>query len=123
MRAICEACDHPQPLDWKPGDLCIECGQAVRRETRCFWCAKWTPAGKFCRRCVAAVVEDRLYVARSRLEDAVRYRFTVHNMLVQLDPDPVLNVAQIYQRHAGTMGRQVAHLRLLDAFHRQRHWS
>ena len=51
MRAVCEGCGAVQPHDWKAGDLCGACGQAVRRDVRCFWCAKWTPQGRFCRAC------------------------------------------------------------------------
>ena len=58
MRAICESCARPQPLDWRAGDHCVWCGQAVRREVRCFWCANWTPAVKFCRTCGAATVDS-----------------------------------------------------------------
>ena len=89
MRAICEACDQPQPVDWKAGDLCIHCGQAVRREVRCFWCAKWTPAGKFCRRCGAGVVDERVYGAARMLKDAGSDRFTIPKMLVELDPEQI----------------------------------
>src|SRR3954470_8391516 len=103
MRAICESCSRPQPVDWKPGDLCVRCGQAVRRETRCFWCARWTPAGKFCRRCGAAVVEDAQYGAAGMLRDGGADRFTIPRMLVELDPEQIENFTRIYQRHAAVM--------------------
>src|SRR6185436_9095074 len=123
MRAICEACDRPQPLDWQAGDLCIQCGQAVRREVRCFWCAKWTPAGKFCRRCGAGVVDERVYGAARMLKDAGSDRFTIPKMLVELDPEQIDNFTQIYQRHAATMQRHVDHVRFLETFLQQRNWS
>src|SRR4051794_38140887 len=105
MRAICEACSHPQPPDWRAGDLCIHCGKAVRHEVRCFWCAKWAPGGKFCRRCGAAVLEERLYGAARMLKDAGTDRFTVPKMMTELDPDQVDNFTQIYQRHAAVLLR------------------
>src|SRR5262249_16409436 len=112
-----------QPIDWKPGDLCVHCGQAVRRETRCFWCARWTPAGKYCRRCGAAVVDDSLYGAARMLRDAGTDRFTVPKMLAELDPEQVDSFIRIYQRHAATMHRHVDHIRFLQNFLQQRHWS
>src|SRR5215510_7808189 len=123
MRAICEVCSRPQPVDWKPGDLCIHCGQAVRRETRCFWCARWTPAGKYCRLCGAAVVEDSLYGAARMLREAGTDRFTIPKMLAELDPEQVDNFTHIYQRHAAAMRRHVEHVSFLENFLEQRAWS
>ena len=56
MRATCETCGHVQPPDWQPGDFCGNCGGVARREKRCHWCVKLTPAGKFCRNCGAHFV-------------------------------------------------------------------
>src|SRR5579871_973837 len=122
-RAICEVCSHPQPLDWKPGDLCTECGQAVRREVRCFWCAKWTPAGKFCRRCGAAVLEESLYGAARMLRDAGADRFRIPQLIGELDPDQLENFTRIYQRHAAVLERHLDHLRFLEGFLHQKIWS
>jgi len=55
----CENCDAQQPNDWKSGDLCGQCGGAVREELRCAWCAKTTPKGKFCKHCGNEVQEDK----------------------------------------------------------------
>ncbi|HTM49313.1 MAG TPA: hypothetical protein VL285_11545 [Bryobacteraceae bacterium] len=123
MRAVCEVCSRPQPVDWKPADLCVHCGQAVRRERRCFWCAKWTPAGKYCRRCGAAVVDDERYGAARMLRDAGTDRFTVPRMLVELDPEQIENFTRIYQRHAAVMRRHMDHVRFLETFLQQRPWS
>jgi len=95
----------------------------VRREVRCFWCAKWTPAGKFCRRCGAGVVDERVYGAARMLKDAGSDRFTIPKMLVELDPEQIDNFTQIYQRHAATMQRHVDHVRFLETVLHQRHWS
>src|SRR5258706_5331691 len=124
MRALCETCGRPQPVDWKPGELCIHCGQTVRREARCFWCVKWTPAaGKYCRTCGAAVVEDRLFGAARMLKDAGVDRFVVPKMLADLDPEQIENFTNIYQRHAAVMNRHVDHVRFLESFLQHKNWS
>ena len=124
MRAICEACSQPQPVDWKAGDLCTACGQAVRPEVRCFWCVKWTPAaGKYCRGCGAAVVPGRLYGAARMLKDAGVDRFGVPRMLAELDPEQVENFTNIYNRHAAALYRHVDHVRSLERFLQRKTWS
>src|ERR1043165_7058304 len=114
MRAICEACTAPQPAAWRAGDLCVQCGQAVRREVRCFWCAKWTPAAKYCRSCGAACVDDRLYGAARMLKDAGTDRFTVPKLLQEFDPEQVENFTRIYQVQAAIVARHVDDVRLLE---------
>ena len=115
-RAICEACSSPQPVDWKPGDLCTQCGQPARREVRCFWCAKWTPAGKFCRRCGAAVLDEERYGAARMLREAGTDRFTIPKLIVELDPEQVDNFSRIYQRHEAALHLHVEHVRFLEQF-------
>lgn len=116
MRASCEACGGYQPPDWKPGDLCVHCGKVARRESRCFWCAKWTPEGKFCRHCGASVVSDELYGAARMLKDAGTDRFTVPKLLLELDPDQIENFGRIYQRQAAMVARHVDDLLFLERF-------
>lgn len=123
MRALCEACGQPQPPDWSPGDQCVHCGQSVRRELRCFWCAKWTPAAKFCRSCGAETVEPRLYGAARMLKDAGTDRFTVPKQIRDFDPEQIENFSRIYQRHAIAVARHVDDLRFLERFLRQKAWS
>jgi hypothetical protein len=115
MRACCEACERPQPVDWRPGDLCIHCGQAVRQELRCFWCVEWTPAAKYCRGCGAEVVEQRLFGAARMLKDAGTDRFTVPKLLRELDPEQVENFTRIYQRQAAVVERHLSDLRLIES--------
>ncbi len=121
--AVCAACGGAQPADWKAGDLCAHCGQASRREVRCYWCAKATPVAKFCRSCGAAVVEDRLYGAARMLKEAGTDRFTIPRLLGELDPDQIENFSRIYQRHAMAVSRHADELRFLERFLRQKHWS
>lgn len=123
MRAICEACTQPQPPGWQAGDLCTHCGQAVRREVRCFWCAKWTPLAKYCRSCGAECVEDRLYGAARMIKDAGTDRFTVPKLLKELDPDQIENFTRIYQRQAAMVARHVDDVRLLERHLYHRQWS
>ncbi|MBI4905250.1 MAG: hypothetical protein HY820_16565 [Acidobacteria bacterium] len=123
MRAICESCTLPQPPGWKAGDYCVHCGKTVRRELRCFWCAKWTPAAKFCRSCAAVVVEPEQYGAARMLKHAGVDRFTIPKMLGEMDPEQIENFANIYSRHATVMTQHVEQARLLERSLYQRHWS
>ncbi len=116
MRAVCEACGAPQPPEWRPGELCGACGAAVRRDVRCFWCAKWTPFARFCRSCGAEVVEETLYGAARMLKDAGTDRFTVPRMLRELDTAQVENFSRIYQRHAVAVARHADEVRFLERF-------
>jgi hypothetical protein len=123
MRAACEACGRPQPVDWRPGDLCVHCGQPVRREVRCFWCTRLVPAAKFCRRCGAAVIEAAQYGAARMLKDAGADRFTIPKMLVELDPDQIETFTRIYQQHAGIAAHHVDQFRFLESCLEQNGWS
>ena len=123
MRATCEACGELQPPDWKPGEQCVHCGRAVRRDVRCFWCAKRTPLAKFCRGCGAAVVEETLYGAARMLKDAGTDRFTIPKMLRELEPDQIENFSRIYQRHAVAVARHVDEVRFLERFLFQKTFS
>src|SRR5436190_1492257 len=123
MRALCEGCGKHQPPDWRAGDLCSFCGQAVRRDVRCYWCAKWVPAAKFCRSCGAVVVDEKLYGAARMLKDAGTDRFTIPKQLQDFDPDQIENFSRIYQRHSIAVARHVDDLRFLERFLRHKHWS
>ena len=123
MRAQCEACEKFQAPDWKAGDLCSFCGKSVRRDVRCYWCAKWVPAAKFCRSCGAAIVEERLYGAARMLKDAGTDRFTIPKQLKEFDPDQIENFSRIYQRHAIAVAAHVDAVRTAEQFLRQKHWS
>jgi hypothetical protein len=123
MRALCEGCGKHQAPDWKAGDLCSYCGKAVRHDVRCYWCAKWVPAAKFCRSCGAVVVDERLYGAARMLKDAGTDRFTIPKQLKEFDPDQIENFSRIYQRHSIAVARHVDEVRFLERFLRQKHWS
>ena len=123
MRAICAVCAQAQPPDWRPGDLCSHCGQAVRHDLRCFWCAKWVPAARFCRACGAETVPEASYPAARMLKHAGVDRFAVPKKLAECDPEQLDNFSRIYQRQAVVVARHVDDLRFLERFLRQRHWS
>ena len=123
MRAVCAACAQAQPPDWRPGDLCTHCGQAVRHDRRCFWCAKWVPVARFCRACGAETVPEARYGAARMLKDAGVDRFAVPKKLTELDAEQLDNFTRIYQRQAVVVARHVDDLRFLERFLRQRHWS
>ena len=123
MRALCESCSKPQPVDWKPGEQCVHCGAAVRRDVRCFWCAKGTPAGKFCRSCGADLVDEPLYGAARMLKDAGTDRFTVPKLLKEFDEDRIQHFTRLYQRHAAAAARHVDDLRFLERFLFHKGWS
>src|SRR5258708_35362284 len=114
MRAICEVCSGAQLTDWKPGDLCIHCGHAVRREARCFWCAKWTPAGKYCRRCGAAVVDDSLYGAARMLREAGTAGLTGPKVLAAPRPEQGANFRRLSPPHAATIPARGGTVHLLQ---------
>ncbi len=123
MRAVCETCSQAQPPGWRPGELCVHCGQAVRHDLRCFWCAKWTPMAKYCRSCGAECVAEAAYGAARMLKDAGTDRFTVPRMLRELDADQIENFTRIYQHHAVVVARHVDQRRFLERFLRHQGWS
>jgi hypothetical protein len=124
MRAICESCSKAQPLDWQRGDLCIHCGLAVREEARCFWCAKWTPLAKFCRKCGADVLEDpALYAPARMLKDAGTDRFTIPKLLREFDRDRIETFRAIYQTQAAIVAAHVSDLAFVETFLHHRVWS
>jgi hypothetical protein len=123
MRALCDSCAKPQPPDWQGGDCCVWCGQAVRREVRCFWCANWTPAVKYCRTCGAGTVDSKLYGAARMLKDAGMDRFSVPRMLGELEPDQIENFTRIYQEQAVVAAHHVGHVNFLENYLQLKHWS
>lgn len=52
---FCANCQHKQPKDYTPGDLCVNCGRQAEPIEQCFWCGASGP-GKMCRNCGAHFV-------------------------------------------------------------------
>jgi hypothetical protein len=123
MRAICEACGHVQPPDWKPGDLCTTCGTVVRREKRCHWCVQLTPAGKYCRHCGAGQVPDEQYGAARWLKHLGSDQFLIPDRLAAMDSEQVTHFERLYQRHAIVAERHLDDVALAESLLRQRGWA
>ena len=51
----CTNCNHKQPKDYTPGDLCVSCGRQAEPIEQCFWCGASGP-GRICRNCGAQFV-------------------------------------------------------------------
>jgi len=123
MRAICESCAKPQPPDWRAGDLCIHCGLTVRAESRCYWCAKWGPSGKFCRSCGAASIPDEQYGAARMLKQLGASVFEIPKLLAEFEPERIETYQAIYQQQHAVALAYVDDLRWLEEHLYQRHWS
>lgn len=123
MRAICESCAKPQPPDWRAGDLCIHCGLTVRAESRCYWCAKWGPSGKFCRSCGAGSIPDEQYGAARMLKQLGASVFEIPKLLAEFEPERVETYLAIYQQQHAVALSYVDDVRWLEQFLYQRHWS
>ncbi|MFN0106376.1 MAG: hypothetical protein ACKV2U_30330 [Bryobacteraceae bacterium] len=123
MRAVCESCAKPQPVDWRPGDLCVHCGVAVREEARCFWCAKWGPKAKFCRKCGAGAVAQEHYGPARMLKHMGASVFEIPKLLKELDPELIATHQSIYGAHAAVANRHIEDARWLGRHLYQRHWD
>jgi len=123
MRAICETCAQPQPLDWRAGDLCVHCGLAVREEARCYWCAKWGPLAKFCRKCGAAAVAREHYGPARMLKHMGASVFEIPKLLAELDPELISTQQSIYGAHAAAANRHIEYTRQLGESLYQKHWA
>lgn len=123
MRAICESCAKPQPPDWRAGDLCVHCGLTVRAESRCYWCAKWGPSGKFCRACGAGSIPDEQYGAARMLKQMGASVFEIPKLLTEFEPERVETYQSIYQQQQAVALGYVDDVRWLEQYLYQRHWS
>lgn len=123
MRAVCESCAQPQPVDWRAGDLCVHCGLGVREEARCYWCAKWGPLAKFCRKCGAAAVAREHYGPARMLKHMGASVFEIPKLLVELDPELIATHQSIYATHAAAANRLIEYARELGVSLYQKHWA
>jgi hypothetical protein len=123
VRAVCDACGARQPIDWKSGDHCVECGAVARREKRCHWCAKWTPDGKFCRECGSGLVADDQYGAARMLKQAGVDQFALPERLTQLDADHRDHLTRMYQSQAAVISRLVDDALFVESSLRQHGWA
>src|SRR5215475_8325963 len=123
MRATCESCQKSQPVDWRPGDLCVHCGLATRLQVRCYWCAHWIPSGNFCRHCGAEAVAADLYAPARMVKFYGADMFSVPKMLREMDPARVDTFRAIYGQQLAVAMRHTDELRELEKELFDRCWS
>ncbi len=116
MRVICEHCSSAQPPDWQAGDLCLQCGQTVRRERRCQWCTRLTPDGKFCRSCGSGLVADQWYGAARMLKAVGLDQFSLPERLEKMDPEQRSHFSRLYAPHDRLLERHVDDLSFVERF-------
>ncbi|HYV48385.1 MAG TPA: zinc ribbon domain-containing protein, partial [Myxococcaceae bacterium] len=120
--AICEQCGARQRREWRPGELCLECGGAVRAEQRCAGCSRWTPRAKFCRHCGAELLPPELYpVARTLLAAGVD-RFSLAARTLALDPGQRDTLSAQYAAQAARAAWLVEEVRFCERSLLQRGW-
>lgn len=122
MRISCESCGAAQPADWTAGDRCTSCGEVVRRDTRCHWCARWTPAARFCRHCGAELVAVAHYGAARMLKAAGVDQLALPERLAALDRDHCEHLTRLYQRQAAVVARAVDDAIFAESFLRRSGW-
>ncbi|WP_375578866.1 zinc ribbon domain-containing protein [Marivirga tractuosa] len=110
----CEKCDTKQPKDWKPGDLCTECGSAVREEQRCSWCVKLTPKGKFCKHCGNEVQPDQYFGAARILKNLGINQLELTAKLQELPAAKLEQYQRQYNRHYAIVERSLQDIRRLE---------
>lgn len=123
MRAICESCDKPQPVDWKSGDLCVHCGGQARAEERCFWCNTWQPVGGFCRGCGAEQVGHEAYGAARMLTLTGADMFSIPKMVREMDPARLAVFGDKYARQRAQISRHVDDLVFIERFTKHKGWA
>lgn len=114
MRVTCEACGARQPPDFTFGQRCTTCGGAVREETRCAACARWTPQGKFCRHCAAALVPAQDYGAARMLLQAGVDRLSLAERVRALDPEQKAAFASRFASQRALVAARVEDVRFVE---------
>lgn len=120
--AICEQCGARQPREWRPGELCTQCGGAVRAEQRCAGCSRWTPRAKFCRHCGAELLPPELYAAARTLLAAGVDRFSLAARTRALDPGQRDTLGAQYAAQAARATWLVEEVRFCERSLLQRGW-
>lgn len=123
MRATCETCGQLQPPDWQPGDLCVHCGGAVRREHRCYWCVKYTPEGKYCRECGAGQIPVAQYAAARWLKHVGSDQFTIPQRLATMEADQVAHFSRLYEAQGNVIAQHTQEMHFAEGFLRQHGWA
>lgn len=113
---ICSNCSAIQPKDWQAGNLCIQCGKAVRPEMRCAWCCKWSPQEKFCRECGTELIPQEYFGAARMLKNAGVDQFTLAERVRTLDTDQLKNFERLYQKHFSILLRLVKEVEYCEEY-------
>jgi len=117
MQAVyCQHCQIKQPAHWKAGDLCFDCGEAVRLEVRCACCTQWTAPGNFCRKCGFPQIEQDKYGAARMLLAAGIDQIKLKDRLNELDASKLDHYHRQYQKHEKVMRDRVAELELCEPY-------
>jgi hypothetical protein len=123
MRTTCENCGQLQPPDWQPGDLCVHCGTAVRREHRCYWCVKYTPEGKYCRNCGAGQIPAMQYAAARWLKHVGSDQFAIPLRLATMEAEQIAHFSQLYEAQGNVIAQHIQGMHFAESFLRQQGWA
>ena len=123
MRAQCESCGKPQPVDWQAGDLCVHCGEAVREEARCHWCVRQGPRGKFCRSCGAVAVAREHFGAARILKSMGASVFEIPKYLAEMEEEQIATYQSMYGVQAAAANRHIEYVRELSARLYLKQWA
>lgn len=115
-RVLCNQCQTKQPKDWNIGNLCIECGGVVRQESRCAWCTKWTPAGRYCRECGSELMAFQYYGAARMLKRAGVDQFSLPKKIQELEAEQLDHFERLYQKSYAVMLQRIEEVRLCQKY-------
>lgn len=115
-KVSCLQCKTVQPKAWQPGDLCSNCGHAVREEVRCAWCAKLGPKGNFCKHCGNKVQPDKRFAAARMLKSLGVDQLRLTEQLELLSPEQIQSYEGIYNRHLAVVHLRVEEVRLAEKY-------
>lgn len=119
----CHSCHSPQPVDWKAGDHCNNCGDVVREDVSCAWCTHAVPNQKFCRDCGFEMVEPQLFGVARMLKDSGIDKLSLASRVRDLEPDHVAHYKSLYNRHLAVLDNRIEELRLCEQFLIYKHYS
>ncbi len=112
----CHSCESPQPKDWKPGDHCTECGDVIREDVSCAWCAHAVPNQKFCRDCGFEMVEPQLFGVARMLKDSGIDKLSLAARVREMPGDQIAHYKTMYNRHLAVLNSRVEEIRLCEHF-------
>ena len=111
---ICHHCEGQQSPGWQPGQLCQHCGHEVRPETRCAWCCRWTPEGKFCRECGFELLPDHLFGAARMLKGVGVDQLQLAQRTQALEAEQLQDYGARYSQQYAVVIQRVEEVRFLQ---------